>query len=918
MKIERFKRLQNGGPIEGNDKMPFMHMGKNSKGVDYYFDPYSKRTLVRDGTTGTYAAQANMITDTLVGGLKGFPNTKDTSRHLKEYPDLRGITPPKYNESLIASHKDYKNFMADYYGSADITRRLSNDGFNKTSSMGALAKRRKYIEDARFSMTDNGSHVSGNAPNVAKISAYDDEQKKLKDLYGTTSPRETILAHELGHTIYRPGESSSLGPNETQMLSKGFKNKAATAHDKNLLEVKADLGAMKYHFYKDGVFDITGKTRITPETLKMMKEKYKDNATFKRTFDNIEENTILRHLNDFTNAQPRSVTQHAAYGGPINPMRKRLRYGGPTIPYTLVVSNPQIGMMTPTVQTLPVTNTYSNTIPKFEGTTKLPGDLNSSHSKSKDRFRERATGGGIDPISLGLTAASTLVGGIAGSLNYKPTEGPETKGLFQRSLQAIAQNPIGGPLSIIPEVIKFNKERNTVVSGSPGSYAKGGPIDDYLVRAKRYNKNVTAQLQGLKDQHVSDKVYNSIAGALLSDKPSDFAWKEGRERHAQAPDIVRGIVAIPPTRPNLAINTLPRDIAPIEREAPNMYSKRNQMANGNLIPITEKAYNNIMKDGKILETTTKSIPKNSLVVNHYAKGGPVEPLQFVGRSYRGELKGYETGGQIDQQLSSGSFQVKGNPNVTDGNAYNINGSPVKLDHNEVIDTQRNFVFSDDLKIGKKSFADMAVKPNKAIGKAEKILQSNPYDEQAKKTIEFSNRNLGTIATKQEEMATLMGLRRPEQQAQGYAAGGTYDGPGDLVNVDPSKLIPTEFAEVFYSPTQEKFVRKEGDRYVESNETAYLPSKVDEYRQKYPATPTIPQTNTFNPYDSQPIMQFGPVTNNPQVSVPNNKVAGSVATTNNKGASTDGTNSNLPWKGFDVNSFNAYAKSIDPKYEASNK
>ena len=768
MKIERFKRLQNGGPIEGNDKMPFMHMGKNSKGVDYYFDPYSKRTLVRDGTTGTYAAQANMITDTLVGGLKGFPNTKDTSRHLKEYPDLRGITPPKYNESLIASHKDYKNFMADYYGSADITRRLSNDGFNKTSSMGALAKRRKYIEDARFSMTDNGSHVSGNAPNVAKISAYDDEQKKLKDLYGTTSPRETILAHELGHTIYRSGESSSLGPNETQMLSKGFKNKAATAHDKNLLEVKADLGAMKYHFYKDGVFDITGKTRITPETLKMMKEKYKDNATFKRTFDNIEENTILRHLNDFTNAQPRSVTQHAAYGGPINPMRKRLRYGGPTIPYTLVVSNPQIGMMTPTVQTLPVTNTYSNTIPKFEGTTKLPGDLNSSHSKSKDRFRERATGGGIDPISLGLTAASTLVGGIAGSLNYKPTEGPETKGLFQRSLQAIAQNPIGGPLSIIPEVIKFNKERNTVVSGSPGSYAKGGPIDDYLVRAKRYNKNVTAQLQGLKDQHVSDKVYNSIAGALLSDKPSDFAWKEGRERHAQAPDIVRGIVAIPPTRPNLAINTLPRDIAPIEREAPNMYSKRNQMANGNLIPITEKAYNNIMKDGKILETTTKSIPKNSLVVNHYAKGGSVKRC-----ATGGEMDEDINPNDADDQLSSNAFQVKGNPNVTDGNAYNINGSPVKLDHNEVIDTQRNFVFSDDLKIGKKSFADMAVKPNKAIGKAEKILQSNPYDEQAKKTIEFSNRNLGTIATKQEEMATLMGLR-PEQP-QALAAGGYYQG-----------------------------------------------------------------------------------------------------------------------------------------------
>ena len=440
--------------------------------------------------------------------------------------------------------------------------------------------------------------------------------------------RSTVVSHEMNHikdndvlgVFPRNLDIRSTGVNDLMKPISEIVDKQRGVHDAYGHEFRSDINAARYLMFDKGLFDPINES-FTPDKLKLLKEdkEFKNNDLIKRLLENAkDDNSLIEGFNTISQIQTKEKTRSAATGGSINPMRRRLRYGGPTNPpYTLVVTDPKLTMPTPTTQIVPAPAvTYNNPIPKYkkEGT--------SSKSKSKDRFREHATGGGIDPISIGLTAASTLVGGIAGSLNYKPTEGPETKGLFQRSLQAIAQNPIGGPLSIIPEVIKFNKERNTVVSGSPGSYAKGGSV-------KRC----------------------ATGGEMDEDaNPND----------------------------------------------------------------------------------------------------------------------------TDDQLSSNAFQVKGNPNVTDGNTYNINGSPVKLDHNEVIDTQRNFVFSDDLKIGKKSFADMAVKPNKAIGKAEKILQSNPYDEQAKKTIEFSNRNLGTIATIQEEMATLMGLRKEEPQA--LAAGGYYQDP----------------------------------------------------------------------------------------------------------------------------------------------
>ncbi len=126
----------------------------------------------------------------------------------------------------------------------------------------------------------------------------------------------------------------------------------------------------------------------------------------------------------------------------------------------------------------------------------------------------------------------------------------------------------------------------------------------------------------------------------------------------------------------------------------------------------------------------------------------------------------------DLPLSSSSFQVKGNPQVTDGNYYpNLNA---KLDHNEVITSTQNggnFVFSDILKEGDRSFASHAKEYEAAKGKAEKRLKANPNDEQSKSTISQTNGLLEALATRQEMLAASKGLRNPDGSTVQHAAYG---------------------------------------------------------------------------------------------------------------------------------------------------
>lgn len=135
----------------------------------------------------------------------------------------------------------------------------------------------------------------------------------------------------------------------------------------------------------------------------------------------------------------------------------------------------------------------------------------------------------------------------------------------------------------------------------------------------------------------------------------------------------------------------------------------------------------------------------------------------------------------DQQLSSSSFQVKGNPQTTDGNyypEYNAN-----LDHNEVVKNQ--FVFSDKLKhpATGQSFAKEAAGIESAIGKAQKTLKSNPNDKAAKNTVKLNEQRSKALAATQEAMASSMGLRAKNRN---FVVGG-YMGEEDNKPKLPSNM-----------------------------------------------------------------------------------------------------------------------------------
>ena len=226
-----------------------------------------------------------------------------------------------------------------------------------------------------------------------------------------------------------------------------------------------------------------------------------------------------------------------------------------------------------------------------------------------------------------------------------------------------------------------------------------------------------------------------------------------------------------------------------------------------MLPITEETYNRIMENGKILDTQTKKIPKNSMIVNHYA-----------------------TGGQMDQQLSDNSFQVKGNPNVTDGNyypEYNAN-----LDHNEVV--KDSFVYSNKLKIGGASFAEHAKKIEKSTGKAEKMLKVSPHDETAKNTIKLNEQKAQSLALAQETLATMKGHRNPSRN---FAMGGDTGGP-QYVSVPTFGMG----LEKFYDPATDKFYTRVPiiGNYVEA---PYDNTFATSYKQKNPQAPVAQQPTT---------------------------------------------------------------------------
>jgi hypothetical protein len=315
------------------------------------------------------------------------------------------------------------------------------------------------------------------------------------------------------------------------------------------------------------------------------------------------------------------------------------------------------------------------------------------------------------------------------------------------------------------------------------------------------------------------------------------------------------------------------------------YNSQNKQQQNSLSPATNKAMiasMNAQKDyyaasrmadstGSNSPWTVNYNPQTAEQVTYAANGGVIERNNqpwFVDNKY--DVKRLATGGDVP--LSNESFQVKGNPNVTDGNYYPEYNA--KLDNNEVVKMQQDgtpFVYSTKLKdpMTNKPFSDLAAKAEKAKGKAEKMIKHNPYDEQAKSTISHSNNTLESLANAQEKLAAYLGHRNPDgSTVQKAAMGGVlkYEngGPTDPIQIQDR---------IYFDPQNQSFVMREGY-------TFYPVSKEmnQSFMQKYGDTPQFQQAvalsgtgtmlNTQYSTNSFSFDKYKMNTNSPRVETPN--------------------------------------------------
>lgn len=135
-----------------------------------------------------------------------------------------------------------------------------------------------------------------------------------------------------------------------------------------------------------------------------------------------------------------------------------------------------------------------------------------------------------------------------------------------------------------------------------------------------------------------------------------------------------------------------------------------------------------------------------------------KPVKYNEQPVRMNLGGSMNQGGVtpqqgDTQLSNDSFQVSYPGSKTDDKNY----GQVNLDKNEIVDMLNKFVYSDEPELGinGKSPAQLAKKQKTAIGRAEKQLEANPYDQLSKNTINLSNILTGKIAQIQEQKKEVM-------------------------------------------------------------------------------------------------------------------------------------------------------------------
>ena len=494
-------------------------------------------------------------------------------------------------------------------------------------------------------------------------------------------------------------------------------------------------------------------------------------------------------------------------GGPLTPPPDSTAYT--VLPYQILPSSPK----TPVKGSIK----YGNT---------------SSKSKSKDRLREKKNGGFLDllgnisPILGAVTTGVNLVSSVASALNkdkqvisaspgYQdggklkstPQNDPERIKSIQRTLRAAGYykgeiDGIEGPLT------KAAKEKYLAESGiNLPAYEVISSNDPEKRKTLKHLKKAEETIPGayrvwemsnkpnivLNDSYETVPHYNPLSNEISLTPLYDAKYfldnmkGEDRTRYQNYVNKVRNDVgSITDEETKWARSIEDRVIASSAKPAYGQYgtlipemTHSYQRRTGRL-PLTRAAYDwgnspyltraQQQKQYEIpgsLEHEAHQViePKLNRIAKTSKRNYSIDPGEDAPSTAK-----FNTGG--DLQLTNNSFQVKDNPNVTDGKFYPEYAA--YLDHNEVV--KNDFVFSDTLRspISGEKFSKEALRLEKSTKRAQRRLKADPTDPHAKATISHNEKASAELAAMQEHIAAKMGLRNSPTHLQ-------YGGPTDPMN-----------------------------------------------------------------------------------------------------------------------------------------
>jgi len=342
--------------IDDRVSSPEFTKGKFDEFLNERFNKINQKPAISSQAKGTEMAQGGMLNHFKGGGTheqnplggipqgmgaNGAPNTVEEDETSYDFPEGKFIfsnrifTDGKGSFSNTTSNKmadggklnsncggkgqppckDPKQWTLDYISSDKYKNRLVNSGYDNVDNL--IKKRKNKVQNVKIKNQEREPDFLDKVLNTLKGEDYTDgtsrynydknsiilDKKQIKKL---NAKSENVEAHEIAHAESSLFDKNiSLNKYDKDQIKKRYSKRyfefyKKNKHNSSPHEVKADLNALKYQLYKEGI-DLD-KNDFTKEMLYQTDNKF----IMKRLWDKFEEEDLVWLMNNIaSNEKPK-------------------------------------------------------------------------------------------------------------------------------------------------------------------------------------------------------------------------------------------------------------------------------------------------------------------------------------------------------------------------------------------------------------------------------------------------------------------------------------------------------------------------------------------------------------------------------------------------------------------------------------